>query len=186
MTLHTFRPSFIPSRASSPSINHRQSWEWPTRRSPVRDSASPCVARTENTLRRDESVAPRPTVPTAIRNQGRIRPSKGSRGTLEGCRARAKGGLPGTHRCSTPLGVALTRVQRFSPQFLLLRLRHVTTDQDNASETLATSFVQSSSPTGSSDVDDFVREFRELRKTYHKQMMWGDRWAAGKVIWRDE
>lgn len=80
-------------------------------------------------------------------------------------------------------------MQRFTPQFLLLRLRHATTDQDNASETLALSFVQSSSQSGSndaSDADDFVKEFRELRKMYHKRVMWGDRWAAGQVIWRDE
>ncbi|KAH0832046.1 hypothetical protein J3R83DRAFT_12953 [Lanmaoa asiatica] len=79
--------------------------------------------------------------------------------------------------------------QRFSPQFLHLRLRHATTDQDNASEALASSFVQSSSSSGSndaSDVDDFVKEFRELRKTYHKRVMWGERWTAGQVIWRDE
>ncbi|KAI9573610.1 hypothetical protein HD554DRAFT_2202277 [Boletus coccyginus] len=73
--------------------------------------------------------------------------------------------------------------QRFSPQFLLLRLRHATTDQDNASEALASSFIQSSSsgPNDASDVDDFVREFRELRKTYHKRVIWGDRWVAGQV-----
>jgi len=78
--------------------------------------------------------------------------------------------------------------QRLSPQFLLLRLRHATTDQDNASEALASSFVQSSSsgPNDASDVDDFVKEFRERRKAYHKRVMWGDRWAAGQVIWRDE
>ncbi|KIJ64531.1 hypothetical protein HYDPIDRAFT_111862 [Hydnomerulius pinastri MD-312] len=79
--------------------------------------------------------------------------------------------------------------QRFTPQFLLLRLRHATADQDNASEALASSFVQASSSSGlndASDVDDFVREFRELRKIYHKRVMWGDRWAAGQVMWRDD
>ncbi|KAG6377079.1 hypothetical protein JVT61DRAFT_1130 [Boletus reticuloceps] len=79
--------------------------------------------------------------------------------------------------------------QRFSPQFLLLRLRHATTDQDNASEALASSFVRSSpssGPNDTSDVDEFVRELRELRKTYHKRVMWGDRWTGGQVIWRDE
>ncbi|KAF9221675.1 hypothetical protein BS17DRAFT_785166 [Gyrodon lividus] len=80
--------------------------------------------------------------------------------------------------------------QRFSPQFLLLRLRHATTDQDNASEALASSFVQASSPSSgsndASDVDDFVKEFRELRKIYHKRVMWGDRWAAGQVVWIEE
>ncbi|KAH7885317.1 hypothetical protein F5I97DRAFT_1811169 [Phlebopus sp. FC_14] len=81
--------------------------------------------------------------------------------------------------------------QRFTPQFLLLRLRHATTDQDNTSEALASSFIQQSSTSSSGsnntlDIDDFVKEFRELRKVYHKRVMWGDRWAAGKVVWRDE
>ena len=35
-------------------------------------------------------------------------------------------------------------------------------------------------------VDDFVKEFRELRKTYHKRVMWGDRWTTGEVAWRDD
>lgn len=66
--------------------------------------------------------------------------------------------------------------QRFTPQFLLLRLRHATTDLDNASETLASSFVQSSTTLKDvSDVDEFIRQFREMRKVYHKRVMWGDR-----------
>ncbi|ETW81694.1 hypothetical protein HETIRDRAFT_318186 [Heterobasidion irregulare TC 32-1] len=82
--------------------------------------------------------------------------------------------------------------QRFNPQFLLMRLRHATTAQDDLSEALASTFVRSSasevpSPsTNGKDVDDFVKEFRELRKTYHKRVMWGDRWAAGQVAWRDD
>ncbi|KAH7928458.1 hypothetical protein BV22DRAFT_1083077 [Leucogyrophana mollusca] len=79
--------------------------------------------------------------------------------------------------------------QRFNPQFLLLRLRHATTAQDDESEAIASSFVQGSSATPSSngkDVDDFVREFKELRKVYHKRVMWGDRWASGQVEWRDD
>ena len=83
-------------------------------------------------------------------------------------------------------------LQRFDPQFLLLRLRHATTAQDDASEALASSFVQSSPSRASgngndaSDVDEFVREFRELRKVYHKRMMWGDKWASGQVSWADD
>jgi len=81
-------------------------------------------------------------------------------------------------------------IQRFDPQFLLLRLRHATTAQDDASEALASSFVQSSplpsSSNDASDVDEFIKEFRELRKVYHKRMMWGDRWASGQVSWADD
>lgn len=48
-----------------------------------------------------------------------------------------------------------------------------------SSETAAT-------PTNGKEVDDFVKEFRELRKTYHKRVMWGDRWTIGQVAWRDD
>jgi ESCRT-I complex subunit VPS37 len=86
----------------------------------------------------------------------------------------------------------LTTIQRFTPQFLLMRLRHATTAQDDLSEALASSFVRSTSsetaatPANGKEVEDFVKEFRELRKTYHKRVMWGDRWTIGQVGWRDE
>ncbi|KAH9480585.1 Vacuolar protein sorting-associated protein 37A [Psilocybe cubensis] len=86
--------------------------------------------------------------------------------------------------------------QRFSPQFLLMRLRHSTTSQDEESEALATSFVQQESslpvesgtgtPKSGRDVDDFVKEFKELRKVYHKRALWGEKWANGQVIWRED
>lgn len=71
-----------------------------------------------------------------------------------------------------------------------MRLRHATTAQDDASEALAANFVQSSStaPTMATgkEVDDFVKEFKEARKIYHKRVMWGERWANGQVAWRDD
>jgi len=77
-----------------------------------------------------------------------------------------------------------------------MRLRHSTTAQDDASEALASSFVQqlpsnngSISDPGTSrgmEVDQFIKEFRELRKVYHKRAMWGEKWANGQVIWREE
>ncbi|PPQ92856.1 hypothetical protein CVT25_004344 [Psilocybe cyanescens] len=87
--------------------------------------------------------------------------------------------------------------QRFTPQFLLMRLRHSTTSQDEESEALATSFVQQapSPPTAESgtgtprsgrDIDEFVKEFKELRKVYHKRALWGEKWANGQVIWRED
>ncbi|KAK0503996.1 hypothetical protein EDD18DRAFT_483535 [Armillaria luteobubalina] len=87
--------------------------------------------------------------------------------------------------------------QRFTPQFLLMRLRHATTAQDDASEALASAFVQqqrplpsdASSGTGTPsgrDIEDFVKEFKDLRKAYHKRVIWGDRWANGQVAWRDD
>ncbi|KAK0439745.1 hypothetical protein EV421DRAFT_1818124 [Armillaria borealis] len=87
--------------------------------------------------------------------------------------------------------------QRFTPQFLLMRLRHATTAQDDASEALASTFVQQQRPIPSGvssgtgtpsgrDIEDFVKEFKDLRKTYHKRVIWGDRWANGQVVWRDD
>ncbi|PPR00434.1 hypothetical protein CVT24_004495 [Panaeolus cyanescens] len=86
--------------------------------------------------------------------------------------------------------------QRFTPQFLLMRLKHSITAQDEASEALASSFVQSSSPhtndapaptstRGGQDVDEFIKQFRESRRTYHKRSLFSEKWANGQVIWRD-
>jgi len=95
--------------------------------------------------------------------------------------------------------------QRYTPSFLLLRLRHAATAQDELSESLASSFIRqspsesytqpsdhSSAGNGSGndatgrEVDEFVKQFKELRKTYHKRVMWSERWGAGKVTWRDD
>ena len=64
-----------------------------------------------------------------------------------------------------------------------MRLKHATTAQDELTEALASSFVNGTSDPNSSgkDVDDFVKEFREARKTYHKRVIWGERWTAGEV-----
>ncbi|GLB38360.1 putative modifier of rudimentary (Mod(r)) protein [Lyophyllum shimeji] len=80
--------------------------------------------------------------------------------------------------------------QRFTPQFLLMRLRHSTIAQDDASEALATAFIQQqqqpssngtaiTTPNGAMGVDEFIKEFKELRKVYHKRAMWAER------IWRN-
>ncbi|KAF8895345.1 hypothetical protein BD779DRAFT_1466786 [Infundibulicybe gibba] len=90
--------------------------------------------------------------------------------------------------------------QRFTPQFLLMRLRHSTMAQEDASEAMASAFIQQQSqphttlgtgsgtatPSGSTDIDEFVREFKELRKVYHKRVIWGEKWANGQVSWRDD
>jgi len=98
--------------------------------------------------------------------------------------------------------------QRYDPSFLLLRLRHATTAQDDLSETIASSFIRrrpvapttlsisgsalGSEAEGSSmtsiekEVDDFVREFREARKLFHKRKIWGDQWTVGRVVWNED
>jgi len=88
--------------------------------------------------------------------------------------------------------------QRFTPQFLLMRLRHSVTAQDEASEALATTFVQqqptpsggsgsgTGTPMNGTEVDLFVQRFKEVRKIYHKRAIWSDKWANGQVAWRED
>lgn len=87
--------------------------------------------------------------------------------------------------------------QRYTPQFLLMRLRHSVTAQDDASDTLATAFIQHQSlgsseshsgtatPSGK-EIDEFIRDYKEARKVYHKRMIWSDRWTKGQVEWRED
>jgi len=79
-----------------------------------------------------------------------------------------------------------------------MRLRHSITAQDDASEALASAFIHqpqqrshlSSSgmgtPATEMGIDDFIKEFKDLRKVYHKRVMWGEKWANGQVAWRDD
>ncbi|KAG7088330.1 hypothetical protein E1B28_012338 [Marasmius oreades] len=78
--------------------------------------------------------------------------------------------------------------QRYTPQFLLMRLRHSITAQDDASEALVSAFNQQKPNADGStkDADEFIKEFKEMRKIYHKRAMWDDRWSQGRVEWNDE
>ncbi|KAF8735929.1 hypothetical protein AX14_001245 [Amanita brunnescens Koide BX004] len=85
---------------------------------------------------------------------------------------------------------------RISPQFLHMRLRHGMTAQDDKSEALASEFIQqlpnaslaasgTGTPGNGLEVDEFVREYKELRKVYHKRAIWNERWSNGQVEWSD-
>ena len=73
--------------------------------------------------------------------------------------------------------------QRFSPQFLHLRLRHAIIAQDDKSEGLASEFVQDQRGL---EIEEFVKEYKELRKVYHKRAIWNERWSNGQVEWGDD
>lgn len=87
-------------------------------------------------------------------------------------------------------------LQRYTPQFLLMRLKHSITAQDDASEALATAFVRpptsvnptsgTGTPAPNNEIDDFVKEFKELRKIYHKRVLWAEKWSKGDVVWRED
>lgn len=76
-----------------------------------------------------------------------------------------------------------------------MRLRHSTTAQDDASEAVASTFIQQTTsseesgiatPKSSRELDEFIKEYKELRKVYHKRALWGEKWAHGQVAWRDD
>lgn len=73
------------------------------------------------------------------------------------------------------------------PQFLHMRLRHSITAQDDASEALASDFIQQGpdASSGVTAVDDFIKQFRDLRKTYHKRAIWNEKWNNREVVWED-
>ena len=88
----------------------------------------------------------------------------------------------------SPRAPVTHNLQRFTQQFLMLRLRHATTAQDEASERVASEFVKGSSdgPAGGKEVEDFVKDFREMRRVYHKRALFVERWGKGDVGWRDD
>ena len=92
---------------------------------------------------------------------------------------------PNITHLNPPVTIVL---QRFTQQFLLLRLRHATTAQDEASERVASEFVKGTSDglASGKEVDDFVKDFRESRRVYHKRAIFVERWAKGDVGWRDD
>ena len=70
------------------------------------------------------------------------------------------------------------------------------TAQDDKSEALASEFIQqlpnaslaasgTGTPGNGLEVDEFVREYKELRKVYHKRAIWNERWSNGQVEWSD-
>nr|ODN95627.1 hypothetical protein L204_04168 [Cryptococcus depauperatus CBS 7855] len=84
--------------------------------------------------------------------------------------------------------------QRVRPSFLHLRLRHSLAAQEEASEKIASAFIENK-PTSSrvqnsrsqnKTIEDFIQEFKAARKVYHKRAIWAERWSRGEVAWRDD
>ncbi|WVO13871.1 hypothetical protein L204_101494 [Cryptococcus depauperatus] len=100
--------------------------------------------------------------------------------------------------------------QRVRPSFLHLRLRHSLAAQEEASEKIASAFIENkptssrvqnsrveypASLTGDNNaldrsqnktIEDFIQEFKAARKVYHKRAIWAERWSRGEVAWRDD
>lgn len=69
--------------------------------------------------------------------------------------------------------------QRFAPSQQLNRLRSATSDQEHLSESLVDSFLD-----GGMDEESFVRQYKEIRKVYHRRAVSLEKWEEGKVVWR--
>ena len=63
------------------------------------------------------------------------------------------------------------------------------------SESVASEFISSASLEGSASgsdsaqqqqqrIDTFVKEFKQVRKLYHKRNIWADKASHGDVIWQ--
>ncbi|TIA92151.1 hypothetical protein E3P99_00699 [Wallemia hederae] len=82
-----------------------------------------------------------------------------------------------------------------SPGFLTMRLKQAVSQQDDLSESIASEFISSASLEGSGSgsdsaqeqqqrIDTFVKEFKQVRKLYHKRNIWADKASHGDVIWQ--
>ena len=69
--------------------------------------------------------------------------------------------------------------QRFTPSAQLARLRAATSNQDHLSEQLVASFIE-----GGMSEEDFARQFKEVRRVYHRRQVCLDKWEKGSVVWR--
>lgn len=65
-----------------------------------------------------------------------------------------------------------------SPAAQLGRLRAATTAQEHVAESLSTSFVD-----GDMDDDEFVRQYKDVRKVFHRRMLMKSKWEDGKLVW---
>ncbi|EOQ99887.1 hypothetical protein E3P92_02072 [Wallemia ichthyophaga] len=78
-----------------------------------------------------------------------------------------------------------------STAFLTMRLKQAVSQQDDLSETIASDFISSANMDEYSDpkeqqqhIDTFVKEFKQMRKLYHKRNIWADKASHGDVIWQ--
>lgn len=70
-------------------------------------------------------------------------------------------------------------MKRFSPAAQLNRLKVATSNQDNLAEALVQSFND-----GNMDEEEFVRQYKEVRRVYWRRHMSTQKWEDGKVVWR--
>lgn len=68
--------------------------------------------------------------------------------------------------------------RRFSQPAQLARYRAATTNQQHLSDSLVAAFLN-----GDGDDESFVKQYREVRKVFHKREIGLQKWDEGKVVW---
>ena len=68
--------------------------------------------------------------------------------------------------------------RRFSQPAQLARYRAATTTQEHLSDALVDAFLN-----GDGDDESFVKQYREIRKVFHKREIGLQKWDEGKVVW---
>ncbi|BGO95477.1 hypothetical protein NBRC10512_007732 [Rhodotorula toruloides] len=68
--------------------------------------------------------------------------------------------------------------KRFSQPAQLSRYRAATTVQEHLSDSLVSAFLS-----GEGDDESFLKQYREVRKVYHKRQIGLQKWDEGKVVW---
>lgn len=68
--------------------------------------------------------------------------------------------------------------RRFSESAQLARYRAATTTQEHLSDALVHAFLN-----GDGDDESFVRQYREVRKLFHRREIGLHKWDEGKVVW---
>ncbi|GAA5866386.1 hypothetical protein JCM8547_000761 [Rhodosporidiobolus lusitaniae] len=71
--------------------------------------------------------------------------------------------------------------KRFSQSAQLSRYRAATTLQERLSDSLVSSFLTGGE--GGFDEESFVKQYREVRKVYHKREIGLRKWEEGRVVW---
>ncbi|KAK4047394.1 hypothetical protein OIV83_005441 [Microbotryomycetes sp. JL201] len=70
--------------------------------------------------------------------------------------------------------------KKFLPANQMSRLSVATSNQEHLSDQLVNAFLDGS--TG--DDESFARQYREIRKVFHRRAISLDKWSQGKVVWR--
>ncbi|GAA5832319.1 hypothetical protein JCM11251_006408 [Rhodosporidiobolus azoricus] len=68
--------------------------------------------------------------------------------------------------------------ERFSQPAQFSRYRAATTQQERLSDAMVSAFLN-----GEGDDESFVKQYREVRKVYHKRDVALRKWEEGKVVW---